>query len=283
MKSRQPAVAAGREARDCLAVVLPVRSPARASALARTTSRSRGSGGRASCQERSRRTLGRWIRIRCTVSHLPGQPPIPGEANGGQPGPGGPALRGTIRIPAAVARHPKVPAGWNLAAGRSLTRRCYTFASSVGSQNSGDRGVVPRPGLGRGSARRQRRRCRRSRRPSRRQASWHWARLRRLGPRPGAQHARVLDAAHDGSFHSTVMPLLSAIAVKPENRHLLSPLVGLQERYEARPPWGVTQRCLPEYRCAAVSRPKVLPAPLWEGERGTPFPSTERRSCGRRR
>ena len=26
---------------------------------------------------RSRRTLGRWIRICCTVSHLPGQPPIP--------------------------------------------------------------------------------------------------------------------------------------------------------------------------------------------------------------
>ena len=38
----------------------------------------------------------------------------------------------------------------------------------------------------------------------------------------GAQDARVIDAAHDGSFHSTVMPLVSAIAVKPENRHLLS-------------------------------------------------------------
>jgi hypothetical protein len=38
----------------------------------------------------------------------------------------------------------------------------------------------------------------------------------------GAKHARVLDAAHGGSFQSTVMPLVSAIAVKPENRHLLS-------------------------------------------------------------
>jgi hypothetical protein len=44
---------------DCLAVLLPARSPARAGALARTTSGSRGSGGRTSCQGRSRRTLGR--------------------------------------------------------------------------------------------------------------------------------------------------------------------------------------------------------------------------------
>src|SRR5580693_7662929 len=40
---------------------------ARASALARTTSGSRGSGGRASRQERSRRALGLWIRICFTV------------------------------------------------------------------------------------------------------------------------------------------------------------------------------------------------------------------------
>ena len=64
---RQPAAAAGREERDCLVVVPPARSPARGSALARTTSGSRGSGGRASCQECSRRALGRWIRICCTV------------------------------------------------------------------------------------------------------------------------------------------------------------------------------------------------------------------------
>src|SRR6266567_7021743 len=67
-----------RGERDCLAVLPLARSPARASALARTTSGSRGSGGRASCQGRSRRTLGRWIRIRSTVSHLLGQPPISG-------------------------------------------------------------------------------------------------------------------------------------------------------------------------------------------------------------
>ena len=178
---------------------------------------------------RSRRTLGRWIRICCTVSHLPGQPPIPWgrwrmgslEAEdgrdtragldswtraslrpaGGQPppvilddtatsyGPPTPpssrawacsrlhsALRagrprpaapaatdasprarqiresrhacvsaivlaflrhlaaarpcwpgssGTVRTRAAVGRHPKVPAGWNVAARRPVTRRCY--------------------------------------------------------------------------------------------------------------------------------------------------------------
>src|SRR5215471_768363 len=98
---------------DCLAVVPPARSPARASALARTTSGSRGSGGRASRHGRSRGTFGRWIRIRSTVSHLPGQPPISGNRCG-QPGPGGPALWGTVRIAAAVMRHPKVPAGWNI-------------------------------------------------------------------------------------------------------------------------------------------------------------------------
>jgi len=123
-ESRQPAVSAGWGEGDCLAVLPPARSPARASALARTTSGSRGSGGRTSCQGRSRRTLCRWIRIRCTVSHLPGQPPMPG-GRWRQPGPGGPALRGTIRIAARVGRHPKVPAGWNIAVRRSVTRRCY--------------------------------------------------------------------------------------------------------------------------------------------------------------
>jgi hypothetical protein len=43
---------------------------ARASALTRTTSGSRGSGGRTSRQRGSRGTLGRWIRIRFTVCHL---------------------------------------------------------------------------------------------------------------------------------------------------------------------------------------------------------------------
>jgi len=129
MRFRQPAVSAGRGECDCLAALPPARSPARASALARTTSGSRGSGGRTSWQGRSRRALGRWIWIYCTVSHLPGQPPIPWGPNGGQPGPGGPALRGTVRRPAAVARHPKVAAGWNVVVRRSVIRRCYTTMS----------------------------------------------------------------------------------------------------------------------------------------------------------
>ena len=82
---RQPAVSARRGEGDRLAVLPPARSPARASALARTTSGSRGSGGRSSCQGRSRRALGRWIRIRCTVSHLPGRPPIPWGPVAGSP------------------------------------------------------------------------------------------------------------------------------------------------------------------------------------------------------
>src|SRR5262245_14992147 len=57
-----------------------------------------------------------------------GRPPILG-ADGGQPGPGGPALGGTVGRPAAVGRHSKVAAGWNVAAGRSVTRRCYTSRS----------------------------------------------------------------------------------------------------------------------------------------------------------
>ena len=133
MGFRQPAVSAGQGEGDCLAVLPLARSPARASALARTTSGSRGSGGRASCQGRSCRALGRWIRICCTVSHLPvlispvSHPSRGG--NGGQPGPGGPALLGTVRGPAAVGRHPKVAAGWNVAVRRSVTRRCYSSMS----------------------------------------------------------------------------------------------------------------------------------------------------------
>jgi len=92
---RKPAVSAGWGEGDCPAVLPPARSPARASALARTTSGSRGSGGRTSCQGRSRRTLCRWIRIRCTVSHLPGRPPIPG-GRWRQPGPCWPGSSGTV-------------------------------------------------------------------------------------------------------------------------------------------------------------------------------------------
>ena len=64
-----------------------------------------------------------------------------------QPGPHGPALRRKVRIPAAVGRHPKVPAGWNVAAGVILTRRCYRgWPGAV----SGDQAELPGPrdGLG---------------------------------------------------------------------------------------------------------------------------------------
>jgi hypothetical protein len=36
-----------------------------------------------------------------------------------------PGSSGTIRIAAHVGRHPKVPAGWNIAARRSVTQKCY--------------------------------------------------------------------------------------------------------------------------------------------------------------
>jgi hypothetical protein len=83
---------------------------ARASALARTTSGSRGSGGSASLQERSRRALGFWIRIRFTSSPRP----CPGPAAGM-----GPALfadRSAGRYdpapPWGVTR--RCACGWNL-------------------------------------------------------------------------------------------------------------------------------------------------------------------------
>jgi len=126
---RQPAVSARRGEGDRLAVLPPARSPARASALARTTSGSRGSGGRSSCQGRSRRALGRWIRIRCTVSHLPGRPPIPWG-----PVAGSPALvarlfgkRYESRPPWGVTQR-CLPSGIS-PPGRSLTRRCYATRS----------------------------------------------------------------------------------------------------------------------------------------------------------
>jgi len=84
LRHRQLAVPAGRGERDCRAVLLRVRSPARASALARTTSGSRGSGGSASCQGRSRRTLGRWIRI-CFTSLISSASHPSRRDEGGQP------------------------------------------------------------------------------------------------------------------------------------------------------------------------------------------------------
>jgi hypothetical protein len=49
----------------------------------------------------------------------------------------------TVRTRAAAVRHPKVPAGWNVAVRRSLTRRCYR-AGEPGSRLGAVRG---RPGL----------------------------------------------------------------------------------------------------------------------------------------
>src|SRR5262249_6818223 len=72
--------------------------------------------------------------------------------SGAQPGPVGPALRGTVRIPAAVGRHPKVPAGWNVAARRSVTRRCYRARPGAAAPGavSGNQAELPGPrgGLG---------------------------------------------------------------------------------------------------------------------------------------
>ena len=65
-----------------------------------------------------------------------------------QPGPVGPALLGTVRIPACVGRHPKVPAGWNVAARRSVTRRCYRAGRGA---VSGDQAHVACAGYGLGA------------------------------------------------------------------------------------------------------------------------------------
>src|SRR5262245_51866492 len=122
LRHRQPAVPAGRGERDCRAVLLPARSLARASALARTTSGSRGSGGSTSCQGRSRRTLGRWIRICATflissASHPSVGTREAGPTLGNRPSGAvygetrssvGTVLRGTIRAAACGGRHPKV-------------------------------------------------------------------------------------------------------------------------------------------------------------------------------
>jgi hypothetical protein len=118
---------------DCL-TVLPARSPARAGALARTTSGSCGPGGRTSCQGRSRRTMCRWIRICCTVSHLPGQPPIP-WGRWRQPGPIGPALREQYGLPPA----------------RGVTRRCRPGGISLCGDPSPEGATEPAGGGIRGS------------------------------------------------------------------------------------------------------------------------------------
>jgi hypothetical protein len=99
--------APGMGDRDSTARYPPGGLAARASALARTTSGSRGSGGRASRQGRSRRALGLWIRMRFTVISSPGRH-VRGLVDE-EPRPClGTVLRGTVRAGAAVGRHPKV-------------------------------------------------------------------------------------------------------------------------------------------------------------------------------
>src|SRR6516225_1115672 len=84
---------------------------------------------------------------------------------------GGPALLGTVRIPAAAGRHSKVPARWNVVARRASPKggtgpagrrrqpgerppepRCQKapVTSSLGPWPSGDQGQLPGPrdGLG---------------------------------------------------------------------------------------------------------------------------------------
>ena len=53
----------------------------------------------------------------------------------------------TVRFPACMGHHPKVPAGWDIAARRSLTRRCYRAGRGA---VSGDQAELPGPrgGLG---------------------------------------------------------------------------------------------------------------------------------------
>ena len=105
-------IAGVRELRNgaCFNPVVAVATPgrlqppvARATALARTTSGSRGSGGTTSCQRCSRRTRGRRIRICCTVSHLP-------SGNGTDPGCHGasPEGGGRVEFLRAAIGHPKV-------------------------------------------------------------------------------------------------------------------------------------------------------------------------------
>ena len=54
-----------------------------------------------------------------------------------------PGSSGTVRTRAAVGRHPKVPAGWNVAARRSVTRRCYLAGWGA---VSGDQAQLAGPG-----------------------------------------------------------------------------------------------------------------------------------------
>ena len=124
----QPAVSAARRECDCLAVLPPVRSPARRAPWPEPhLGPADRAGGPHAMGARAGASVGGYGSAALFLIS-PASHPIPRGTDGGQPGPGG-RLFGTVRRLAAVSRHPKVRAGWNVAAGRSLTRRCYTSMS----------------------------------------------------------------------------------------------------------------------------------------------------------
>ena len=97
---------------------------ARASALTRTTSGSRGSAGRISCDGCSRATLGLWIRMRFTVGQLLGRSPWE-WANKKPFLSAGPVLRGRYEQAPVVGVTPRCAARWNLPRPRpALKCRC---------------------------------------------------------------------------------------------------------------------------------------------------------------
>jgi len=94
---------------------------ARASALTRATSGSRGSGGRTSRQKGSRGTLGRSIRIRLTVCHLLGRS-LRGRADGEPARLGGPVLRDGTSTPPGWASPESAHVGGSSAADHGSPR-----------------------------------------------------------------------------------------------------------------------------------------------------------------
>jgi hypothetical protein len=118
-----PLASAGRETVTARPVTCRRGLPARASALAPTTSGSRGSGGRASPQGRSRRALGLWTRMRFTVTSSPGR-----HAQGlvdDEPRPClGIVLRGTVRADAGGGHHPTVRIPVESSAACPWARQC---------------------------------------------------------------------------------------------------------------------------------------------------------------
>jgi hypothetical protein len=199
---------------DCRAVVPPAQSPARASALARTTSGSRGSGGKASCQGRSRRTVGWWIRIRCTVVSSPRSATQPvGPA----------ACIGPWRPRASRTRWPgRIPERGRHCDLRAASRRrsSSTTATSYGPPTAPSS---------------------RARACSRLHSAPRARRPRPAAPAAtGAWRAPRMRESRHTCVSAIVLPFLRHPARSPA---LLAGLFG--ERYGFGPPWRVTRRWLP--------------------------------------